>query len=109
MTVMGLPPLLYVGTAVSETADLMLSTSASSGCQLTVVFVATELSPSSVSEMRGIGDNLSALLKEGWSSGSDSVVSFVEDDWKGISVSDLESLVAMMNFKKDCASSKEDM
>ena len=109
MTVMGLPPLLHVGTAVAETAALMLSASASGGCQLTVVFVTDELFPSSLSEMCGIGDNLSALLKEGWSSGTHSVVSFVTEDCKGISVSDLESLVAMMNFKKVCASSKEDM
>lgn len=109
MTVMGLPPLLHVGTAVSATAALMLSASASGGCQLTVVFVADELFQSSLSEKGGIRDNLSALLKEGWSSGTDSVISFVTEDWKGISVSDLESLVAMINFKKVCASSKEDM
>lgn len=109
MTVMVPPPLLHVGTAVSETAALMLSASASSGCQVIVVFVADELFSSSLSEMCGIGNNLSALLKEGWSSGTDSVISFVTEDWKGISVSDLDSLVAMMNFKNVCASSKEDM
>lgn len=109
MTVMGLPPLLHVGIAVSETAALMLSASASGGCRLPVVIVTDELFLGSVSEMCDIGDNLSALLKEGRSSGTDSVVSVVTEDWKGISASDLESLVAMMNFKKVCASSKEDI
>lgn len=109
MTVMGLPPFLHAGTAVSETAALMLSASASSGCQLPVVFVAGKLFPSSLSTMCGIGDNSSPLSKEGWSSETDSVISFVTEDWRGISVSVLESLVAMMNFRKLCASSKEDM
>lgn len=106
---MGLPSLLHVGTAVSETAALILSTSDSAGCQLTLVFVAEKLLPSSLSEMCGIGDNPSALLKEEWSSGTDSVVSFVTEGWKRFSVSNLGSLVSMMKFKKVCASSKEDM
>lgn len=108
MTVMGLPPFLHIGTAVSETAALMLSASGSGGCQQLVVSVSDGIFLSSPSEICSIGDNLSALLKERWSSGTDSVIGFVTD-WKGISASDLESLVAMMKFKKVCASSKEDM
>lgn len=106
--VIGLPPFLYVGTEVSDTAALMLSASGSSSCHLPVVSASDEIFPSSLSEICSTGDNLSALLKERWSSGTDSVIGFVTV-CKGISVSDLESLVAMMKFKKVCASSKEDI
>lgn len=109
MTVMGPVAFLHVGTAVLEIAVLMLSASESGGCQLSVVFIIDKLFLSSPSEMCGIGDDLSAQLKDEWSSGIDSVVSFVTEGWKRFLLSNLDSLVAMMKFKKVCASSKEDM
>lgn len=104
MTVIGLLPFLYTGIALSETTALLVS----------VVFnAADELFQCSASEIIVFRETLFALLLDVWSfcigDPTDSLIVSLAVIWEGNLMSDSDSLVAMMNFRKVCASSKVDI